>query len=175
MTVLFIYIKALNSFWHYAIINQGDIMTLKLLIQAVTKFLLGAVLLGVLIFLPAGTFAFFDGWLLMAILFVPMFLAGIVMIFKSPALLEKRLNAKEKQVKQSLVVKLSGLMFLAGFVVAGLDYRFGWFPLPKAVSIVAAVIFLLGYILYAIVLKQNAYLSSTLSLSFITSLSSPPV
>ncbi len=139
-------------------------MTLKLLIQAVTKFLLGAVLLGVLIFLPAGTFAFFGGWLLMATLFVPMFLAGIVMIFKSPALLEKRLNAKEKQAKQSLVVKLSGLMFLAGFIVAGLDYRLGWFPLPKAVSIVAAVIFLLGYILYAIVLKQNAYLSRTIEI-----------
>lgn len=139
-------------------------MTLKLLIQAVTKFLLGAVLLGVLIFLPAGTFAFFGGWLLMAILFVPMFLAGIVMIFKSPALLKKRLNANEKQAKQSLVVKLSGLMFLAGFIVAGLDYRLGWFPLPKAVSIVAAVIFLLGYILYAIVLKQNAYLSRTIEI-----------
>ena len=139
-------------------------MTLKLLIQAVTKFLLGAVLLGILIFLPAGTFAFFGGWLLMGILFVPMLLAGIVMIFKSPALLEKRLNAKEKQAKQSLVVKLSGLMFLAGFIVAGLDYRFGWFPLPKAVSIVAAVVFLLGYILYAIVLKQNAYLSRTIEI-----------
>jgi protein-S-isoprenylcysteine O-methyltransferase Ste14 len=143
---------------------MGDNMTIKLFIQAITKFFSGIILLGLLIFLPAGTLNYFGGWLLMGILFVPMLLAGIVMIFKSPALLEKRLNAKEKQAKQSLVVKLSGLMFLAGFIVAGLDYRFGWFPLPKAVSIVAAVVFLLGYILYAIVLKQNAYLSRTIEI-----------
>ena len=137
-------------------------MKLKLLIQAVLKFILGIVLLGILIFLPAGTFAFGGGWLLMGILFVPMLIAGIVMIFKSPALLEKRLNAKEKQAEQSLVVKLSGLMFLAGFIVAGLDFRFGWFPLPKTVSVIASVVFLLGYILYAIVLKENEFLSRTI-------------
>ena len=100
----------------------------------------------------------------MSILFVPMLIAGTVMIFKAPALLKKRLNAKEKQAEQSLAVKLSGLMFLAGFIVAGLDYRFGWYPLPKTVSIVAAVIFLFGYILYAVVLKENEYLSRTVEI-----------
>ena len=139
-------------------------MNAKLLIQAILKFALGVILLGVLIFLPAGTLNYFGGLLLMSILFVPMLIAGVVMLFKSPALLEKRLNAKEKQAEQSLVVKLSGLMFLAGFVVAGFDYRFGWFPLPKAVSIVAAVVFLAGYILYAQVLRENAYLSRTVEI-----------
>ena len=101
-------------------------MMVKLFLQAITKFLLGVVLVGVLIFLPAGTFAYFNGWLLMGILFVPMFLAGIVMMFKNPDLLKSRLNAKEKQQEQSLVVKLSGLMFLSGFIVAGLGVRFHW-------------------------------------------------
>ena len=106
-------------------------MTMKLFVGAITKFLLGVVLVGILIFLPAGTFSFFNGWLLMGILFIPMFFAGIVMLFKNPDLLKSRLDAKEKQNEQSLVVKLSGLMFLAGFVVAGLGVRFGWYALPK--------------------------------------------
>lgn len=143
---------------------MGDNMTIKLFIQAITKFFSGIILLGLLIFLPAGSLKFFGGWLLMSILFVPMLIAGSVMIFKAPALLKKRLNAKEKQAEQSLAVKLSGLMFLAGFIVAGLDYRFGWYPLPKTVSIVAAVIFLFGYILYAVVLKENEYLSRTVEI-----------
>ena len=137
-------------------------MTMKLFIGAITKFLLGVVLVGVLIFLPAGTFSFFNGWLLMGILFIPMFLAGIVMLFKNPDLLKSRLDAKEKQREQSLVVKLSGLMFLAGFVVAGLGVRFGWYALPKPVVIVAAVIFIIAYILYAEVLRENTYLSRTI-------------
>lgn len=137
-------------------------MTRELLIQAITKFLLGVILVGLLLFLPAGTLSFFNGWLFMGILFIPMFLAGIVMMFKKPELLKKRLHAKEKQAEQSLVVKLSGLMFLAGFIVAGLGVRFDWYRLPKAVVIVSAVIFLLAYVLYAEVLRENVYLSRTI-------------
>lgn len=137
-------------------------MTAKLFFQAIAKFLLGVVLVGVLVFLPAGTLSFFGGWLLTGILFVPMFLAGIVMMIKNPDLLKSRLDAKEKEKEQSLVVKLSGLMFLAGFIVAGLDFRFGWLPLPKAVNITAAVVFLFSYVLYAEVLRENTYLSRTI-------------
>lgn len=137
-------------------------MNKKLFLQAIVKFLLGVVMVGVLVFLPAGTWNFFGGWLFMAVLFVPMFLAGIVMMFKNPELLKKRLNAKEKEDEQSLVIKLSGLMFLAGFIVAGLDFRFGWLPLPKGVSIGAAVVFLVAYALYAEVLRENTYLSRTI-------------
>ncbi|QFK70078.1 isoprenylcysteine carboxylmethyltransferase family protein [Pradoshia sp. D12] len=137
-------------------------MTTKLFIQALTKFLLGVVLVGLLIFLPAGTLLFAYGWLFMGILFVPMFLAGIVMMFKNPELLKKRLNVKEKQDEQCLVVKLSGLMFLAGFIVAGLGFRFDWYTLPKSVVICAAVVFLVAYILYAEVLRENTYLSRTI-------------
>ncbi len=137
-------------------------MTVKLFIQAITKFLLGVVLVGLLIFLPAGTFSFFNGWLFMGILFIPMFLAGIVMMTKNPKLLESRLDAKEEQKEQSLVVKLSGLMFLAGFIVAGLGFRFNWYTLPKSVVIGAAVLFLVAYSLYAEVLRENTYLSRTI-------------
>lgn len=137
-------------------------MTIKLFIQAVTKFLLGVVLVGVLIFLPAGSLSFVNGWLFMGILFVPMFFAGIVMMFKNPDLLKKRLNAKEKEKEQSVVVKLSGLMFLFGFVVSGLGYRFGWFALPKTAVIIGSVVFLVAYILYAEVLRENTYLSRTI-------------
>ncbi len=137
-------------------------MTIKLFIQAIIKFLFGFVLIGLMIFLPAGTLSFFSGWLFMGILFVPMFLAGIVMMFKNPDLLKSRLDAKEKQREQSIVIKLSGLMFLAGFIVAGLDFRFGWLTLPKGVVIVAAIVFLAAYILYAEVLRENTYLSRTI-------------
>ena len=135
---------------------------MKLFFAAITKFLLGVALVGVLIFLPAGTFSYFNGWLLMGILFVPMFLAGIVMMFKKPDLLKSRLNAKEKQQEQSLVVKLSGLMFLSGFVVAGLGVRFHWYVLPIGVVVGATVVFLVAYILYAEVLRENTYLSRTI-------------
>ena len=137
-------------------------MTAKLFVQAIAKFALGVVLVGLLVFLPAGTFAFPGGWLLMGILFVPMFFAGIVIMCKNPNLLKSRLNAKEKQMEQGLVVKLSGLMFLCGFVVAGLDFRFGWLPLPGAVSLVGAAVFLISYLLYAEVLRENTYLSRTI-------------
>ena len=134
----------------------------KLFFQAVAKFLLGVGLVGVLIFLPAGTLGFANGWLLMGILFVPMFLAGLVMLFANPDLLKSRLNAKEKQKEQDLVVKLSGVMFLAGFVVAGFGYRFGWYTLPKWAVICAAVLFFAAYSLYAEVLRENTYLSRTI-------------
>jgi protein-S-isoprenylcysteine O-methyltransferase Ste14 len=137
-------------------------MTVKLFISAILKFSLGVVLVGLLIFLPAGTFAFFNGWLFMGILFVPMFLAGLVMMAKNPKLLQSRLDAKEKQKEQDLVVKLSGLMFLAGFIVAGLGVRFDWYTLPKPVVIASAVVFLIAYILYAEVLRENTYLSRTI-------------
>lgn len=137
-------------------------MTMKLFLAAIAKFLLGVALVGVLIFLPAGTFCYFNGWLLIGILFVPMFLAGIVMMFKNPDLLKSRLNAKEKQQEQSLVVKLSGLMFLSGFIVAGLGVRFHWYVLPIGVVVGAAVVFLVAYILYAEVLRENTYLSRTI-------------
>ena len=137
-------------------------MTMKLFLAAIAKVILGVALVGALIFLPAGTFSYFNGWLLMGILFVPMFLAGIVMMFKNPDLLKSRLNAKEKQKEQSLVVKLSGLMFLAGFIVAGLGVRFHWYVLPMGIVVGAAVVFLVAYLLYAEVLRENTYLSRTI-------------
>ena len=137
-------------------------MTAKLFVQAIAKFFLGVLLVGILLFLPAGTLAFSNGWLFMGILFIPMFFAGIVMMFINPELLKKRLNAKEKEREQSLVVKLSGLMFIAGFVVAGLGVRFSWYTFPKGVSVAAAAVFLLAYLLYAEVLRENTYLSRTI-------------
>lgn len=137
-------------------------MDIRLFMGAITKFLLGVILVGLLIFLPAGTLFYCNGWLLMGILFVPMLFAGIVMMLKNPNLLKSRLNAKEKQKGQQMVVKLSGLMFIAGFIVAGLGIRFHWYTLPKPVVIVAAVIFLVSYLLYAEVLRENTYLSRTI-------------
>ena len=137
-------------------------MTLKLFVEAISKFLLGLFLVGLLIFIPAGTLSFYNGWLFIGVLFIPMFFAGIVMIFKNPELLRKRLDAKEKEREQSLVVKLSGLMFIAGFIVAGLGYKHNWYILPKSVSIGASFVFLLAYILYAEVLRENTYLSRTI-------------
>ena len=137
-------------------------MNKNLLTEAIAKFLLGVVLVGVLIFLPAGTLHFFGGWLLMGILFVPMFGAGLVMLAKNPNLLKSRMKAKETRAEQDMVVKLSGLMFLVGFIVAGLDFRFGWRPLPGWIHWVAAALFLMAYLLYAEVLRENAYLSRTI-------------
>lgn len=137
-------------------------MTKKLFYQAILKYVLGVVMIGILIFLPAGTFDYWNAWLFMGILFIPMFFAGIVMMAKNPELLRKRLNAKEKQAEQSLVVKLSGLMFLFGFVTAGLNFRFKWIVLPDWVSWAGAAIFLFSYLLYAEVLRENTYLSRTI-------------
>lgn len=136
-------------------------MTSGLFLQAILKFILGAVGVGVVIFVPAGTLYFWNAWLLMGILFIPMFFAGVVMMFKNPELLKKRLNAKEQQTKQKLVIKLSGLMFILGFVMAGLNFRFGWIMLPDWVSWTAAVVYLFSYILYVEVLRENTYLSRT--------------
>ena len=135
---------------------------MKLFIEAIAKFILGVVLVGVLIFLPAGTFRYYGGWLLVGILFVSMFAAGLVLLSKNPNLLQSRLKAKETRAEQDLVVKLSGLMFIAGFVVAGLDFRFGWLTLPGWVNWVASGLFLIAYLLYAEVLRENAYLSRTI-------------
>ena len=140
----------------------GGKMTTKLFISAITKFMLGVLLVGLLLFLPAGTLDWFGGWMLMAILFVPMFCAGIVMMIKNPGLLASRLDAKEDRKEQSIVVKLSGLMFLCGFIVAGLGVRFGWYMLPMPVCIVGAVLFIIAYMLYAEVLRENTYLSRTI-------------
>ena len=137
-------------------------MSKGLFFQAIAKFLLGVVLIGVLVFLPAGTLSYSNGWLFMGILFIPMFVAGLVMMCKNPNLLKSRLSAKEKEKEQDLVVKLSGLMFIAGFVLAGLDFRFQWLVLPKGVVIIGAVLFLIAYVLYAEVLRENTYLSRTI-------------
>ena len=137
-------------------------MTRTLLTQALIKFLAGILLLGLLIFLPAGSYAYWQGWLLMVILFVPMFIAGIVMLVKSPDLLSKRLNVKEKENDQKTVVALSGLLFMISFVTAGLNWRLNWWILPDWVVWTAAALFILSYILYAEVLRENEYLSRTI-------------
>ena len=136
-------------------------MTKKLFVQAIVKYLAGVVLLGLLIFLPAGTLRFPNGWLLMALLFIPMLGAGIVMMLRDPALLEKRLNAKEQQGEQKEVVLGSGLMFIAAFVLAGLNFRFGWLRLPDWAVWAASVLFLLAYLMWGEVLCENAWLSRT--------------
>lgn len=136
-------------------------MTAKLFLQAVTKFLLGAVIVGALVFVPAGTLGYPNGWLLMGILFVPMFLAGTAMMVKNPELLRKRLNARESQSEQRTVIALSGLMFVLGFVSAGLNFRFGWLLLPDWAVWAGTAVFLLAYLMYAEVLRENTYLSRT--------------
>lgn len=134
----------------------------KLFLSALTKFLCGLVLVGALLFLPAGSFAFAGGWIFIGLLFIPMLILGAVLLIKSPKLLEKRLDAKEKENTQKGVVALSGLLFLAGFIIAGLDYRFGWSHMPTWLVIVASVILLASYALYAEVMRENAYLSRTI-------------
>ena len=136
-------------------------MDKKLFTQAMTKFISGLLLVPILLFLPAGTFAFPQAWILMVVLFLPMALAGAVMMRWSPDLLRKRLNMKEEQKEQKGVILFSGLMFLAAFILAGLNYRFQWYILPLWISYLAAVIFLIGYLLFAEVLRENAYLSRT--------------
>ena len=137
-------------------------MNKKLFIEAIAKFMLGVVLIGLLLFIPANTLSYWNGWLFMGLLFIPMFLAGLFMMVKSPDLLRKRLNAKEKENEQKLVVKLSGLMFLVGFIIAGLNFRFGLVIIPNYIVIISSIIFIISYILYAEVLRENAYLSRTI-------------
>lgn len=133
----------------------------KLFTQAIVRFLGGFALLLLLLFLPAGTLNWWQGWLLMGILFIPMFVAGLVMLKRSPELLRKRLNAREAQRDQKRVLALSGLMFAAAFVAAGLNRRFRWIILPDCFSWIAAAVFLMGYGLYAEVLRENVWLSRT--------------
>ena len=137
-------------------------MSVKLFFDAIIKITLGIILIGLLLFLPAGSLNYWNAWVLMILLFVPMFIAGVVMMIKSPDLLRRRLDIKEKQSEQKEVIAISGLMFLAGFIVAGLNYRFDWIPMNKIVVIVGAVLFVLSYFLYALVLKENAYLLRTI-------------
>lgn len=134
---------------------------MKLLKDALIKFTAGLLMVGALIFLPAGTLSYGRGWLLIGLLFAPMLIAGFFMFFKSPEFLAKRLDVKEKQATQKGVIAFSGLMFLAGFAVAGLDFRFGWSHVPGWVVAIASALFLLAYALYAEVMRENAYLSRT--------------
>lgn len=137
-------------------------MSVKLFFEAIIKIILGVVIIGLLIFLPAGTLNYFNGWLLMGILCIPMFIAGIVMMIKNPELLKRRLDAKEKIGEQKSVIKLSGLMFIVGFILAGLDYRYSLLPLPSFISIIGSILFIISYVLYAEVLRENTYLSRTI-------------
>ena len=137
------------------------IMDKRFVLQAAGKLLVGLLLVSLLLFLPAGTLGFWYGWLFLIILFVPMLAAGIVLLLKAPELLKKRLNAKEEQKEQKAVLVLSSVMFLAAFIVAGLNYRFDWLVLPKWAALAAALLFLGGYAMYAEVLRENAYLSRT--------------
>jgi protein-S-isoprenylcysteine O-methyltransferase Ste14 len=133
----------------------------SLALRGLIKYVVGLLLVGLLLFLPAGSFRYWNGWLFLGLLFVPILLLGIVLLVRSPELLEKRLNAKEKEGTQRGVVACSAVLFIAGFVVAGLDFRFGWFALPAWLVIAASVILLLSYALYAEVMRENAYLSRT--------------
>ena len=135
---------------------------MKLFLSAITKYLLGVLLVGALLFLPAGSLSYIGGWLLIGLLFGPMLIAGFVMFIKSPAFLEKRLDAKEKQATQKGVVAFSGLIFIGSFVVAGLDWRLGWSRVSVPVTVTASVLFLASYGLYAEVMRENAYLSRTI-------------
>lgn len=137
-------------------------MTRKLFIQAISKFVLGVVLIGALLFIPAGTLRWPGGWLLMGLLFIPMFCAGLMMMKKDPELLKKRLSAKEQEAEQRTVLALSAVMFLAAFIAAGLNFRFGWISVPSWVVWLGAVVFLLAYLMYAEVLRENSYLSRTI-------------
>lgn len=137
-------------------------MNIKLFFEAIIKYIIGVILVGLLLFVPVGTFDYLNGWLFMCLLFIPMFIVGIIMMIKSPNLLKERLDVKEKDVKQKKVVGISAVMFILGFVVAGLNYRYSWIKLPNIVVIISSVIFILSYIMYAVVLKQNAFLARTI-------------
>ena len=135
---------------------------MKLLLNGLTKFVFGVLAVGMLVFLPAGTFCYKDGWIFMGVLFIPIFIMGIVLLKKSPNLLQKRLDGKEKESTQKSVVAFSALFFLLAFVVAGLDFRYAWSTVPSAIKIIAAIVFVASYGLYAEVMRENAYLSRTI-------------
>ena len=140
-------------------------MDVKLFIQAIFKFVLGFILVGALIFIPANTINYFNGLLFMGLLFIPMFIVGIIIMFKEPDLLRRRLNSKEKEKEQKEVVLLSGIMFILGFIVSGLNYRYNWIELPNIVVIISSIVFVFSYILYAEVLRENTFLSRTIEVS----------
>ena len=140
-------------------------MNAKLFSQALSKFLFGLIIISLLLFIPAGTLNYPNAWLFLALLFIPMFIAGIIMLIKSPKLLKRRLNAKEEENEQKIVILISGAIFLLAFIIAGLNFRFGWSKLPQIVVVVASIIFLLSYIMYAEVLRENIYLSRTVEVS----------
>lgn len=137
-------------------------MSVKLFFSAIFKFLLGLVFVGVLLFIPAGTFEYLNAWIFIGILFIPMFIAGIVLMIKNPDLLKKRLNARETEKDQKVVILCSFFMFVIGFIVAGLNYRYKWIELPFIVTIVSSILFIIAYILYGEVLRENTYLSRTI-------------
>lgn len=139
-------------------------MKQKLFTQAVIKICAGLILTGLLVFGPAGTLHYWNGWLFLGVLFVPMILIGVVLLIKRPELLEKRLKAKESRAEQSLVIKLSGLMFVVGFIMAGTSYRFDWFTVPRSGTVIAAAVFLIGYGMYLEVIRENAYLSRVIEI-----------
>ena len=137
-------------------------MNTKLFIDAITKYLIGLILVSILLFIPAGSIKYINGWLFIGLLFIPMFIAGIIMLFKNPELLKNRLNAKEKQNEQKEVLIISGIMFISGFIIAGLNYRYSWIELPNIVIIISSIIFIISYILYAEILRENTYLLRTI-------------
>ena len=137
-------------------------MDKELLFEAIKKYVLGVIIVGCLLFIPANSFKYWNGWLFMGLLFIPMFIAGIFLMIKNPELLKKRLNTKEKEAEQKQVLLLSGLMFLSGFIVAGLNYKYNWIVLPNIVVIISSFLFIISYILYAEVLRENTYLSRTI-------------
>ena len=137
-------------------------MTLKLFFQAMIKVLLGIIMIGLLLFIPAGSVNYWNGWLLIIILFVPMIIAGIILMIFNPELLKKRLNAKEEESEQKIVIALSGVMFIAAFIFAGLNYRFTWNVLPNFIVYISTGLFFLAYMMYAEVLRENEYLSRTI-------------
>ena len=137
-------------------------MKIKLFLQALIKYVFGVLIVGCLLFIPANSFEYWNGLLFMGLLFIPMFIAGIILMIKNPELLRKRLNAREKEDEQKIVLVLSGLMFLSGFIIAGLNYRYKWTEMPNAVTIISSIVFIIAYILYAEVLRENTYLSRTI-------------
>lgn len=145
--------------------NLSDLMDVKLFSQALSKFLFGLIIISLLLFIPAGTLNYPNAWLFLALLFIPMFIAGIIMLIKSPKLLKRRLNAKEEENEQKIVILISGAIFLLAFIIAGLNFRFKWSELPQIVIIASSIIFLLSYIMYAEVLRENMYLSRTVEVS----------
>lgn len=135
---------------------------MKLFIQAISRFILGILLIGVLLFVPAGTLNYINAWLLMGLLFIPMFIVGIILLIKNPDLLKRRLDAKENEKEQKTVIITSGIMFLSGFIIAGLNYRYNWINLSNTTIIIASIIFIISYILYGEILRENSYLLRTI-------------